>query len=74
MTLLGHLVRLVAVGADESLLAGLGNGEQLQKDEPSGAWAIKRGSVGHSVPDDSSKSVSNKVSCLLKPPRVLPDL
>ena len=40
----------------------------------SGAWAIKRGQEGHSVPSDSSKSVSNKVNCLLKLSYVLSDL
>lgn len=49
-------------------------GLSMSGTSPSGAWAIKWGQEGHSVPDDSSKSVLNKVNYLVKLSYVLSDL
>lgn len=43
-------------------------GMSLSGTSPSGAWAIKWGQEGHSVPDASSKSVSNKWTVCLNFP------
>lgn len=66
--LYGGLVRKAAVDCE------CRRGLPVSGASSSGAWVIKQGREGHSVPSDSSKSVSNKVNCLLKLSYVLSDL